>query len=235
MMAAVWLTVLFVYATRRGNAWVWLAYGGAQAFSIVLDVYLVLLLLVHFAFVCAFLRSRTVVASFAITSVLASCAVGPFLVVAAGQVHQISWVATIGHRTIEDVTVQQYFERSPPSAVLSALLIAAAIAVWRWTSTKLVEADRQLLTLAVAWLLIPTALIVVWSALVHPIYTPRYLCFTAPAVALVLGVCIGALAARPWVAAALITLFAVAATPNYLRVQRNPYAKYGMTTARSPI
>ena len=28
----------------------------------------------------------------------------------------------------------------------------------------------------------------------HPIYTPRYLCFTAPAVALVLGVCIGALA-----------------------------------------
>ena len=28
----------------------------------------------------------------------------------------------------------------------------------------------------------------------NPIYTPRYLCFTAPAVALVLGVCIGALA-----------------------------------------
>jgi len=126
------------------------------------------------------------------------------------------------------VTVQQYFERSPPFAVLSALVIATAIAVWRWTSTKLVAADRQLLTLAVAWLLIPTALIVVWSALVHPIYTPRYLCFTAPAMALVLGVCIGALAARPWVAAALITLFAVAAAPNYLRVQHNPYAKYGM-------
>ena len=228
MMAAVWLTVLFVHATRRGNAWVWLAYGVAQAVSIVLDVYLVLLLLVHFAFVCAFLRSRTVVASFVITSILASCAVAPFLVVAAGQVHQISWVATIGHRTIEDVTVQQYFERSPPFAVLSALVIAVAIAVWRWTSTKLVAADQQLLTLAIAWLLIPTTLIVVWSALVHPIYTPRYLCFTAPAMALVLGVCIGALAARPWVAAVLITLFAVAAAPNYLRVQRNPYAKYGM-------
>lgn len=228
MMAAVWLTVLFVYAARRDSAAIWLAYGVAQAVSIVFDVYLVLLLPVHFAFLCAFLRTRTVVARFAITSVLASCTVAPFLVVAAGQVHQISWVAPIGHRTIEDVAVQQYFERSPWFAVLSALVIAVALAVWRWTDTKLVAADKQLLTLAVAWLLIPTAVIVVWSALVHPIYTPRYLCFTAPALALVLGVCIGALAAKPWVAAALVTGFAVAAAPNYLRVQRSPYAKYGM-------
>ena len=76
--------------------------------------------------------------------------------------------------------------------------------------------------------MIPTALIVIWSALVHPIYTPRYLSFTAPAMALVLGVCIGAVAVKPWVAAALVSLFAVAAAPNYVRAQRNPYAKYGM-------
>ena len=68
----------------------------------------------------------------------------------------------------------------------------------------------------------------IWSALVHPIYTPRYLCFTAPAMALVLGVCIGALAVKPWVATALVALFAVAAAPNYVRAQRSPYAKYGM-------
>jgi mannosyltransferase len=228
MMAAVWLTVLFVCAVRRDSAGIWLAYGVAQAVSIVFDVYLVLLLPVYLAFVCTFVRTRTVLARFALTSVLVSCAVAPFLVVAAGQVHQISWVAPIGHRTIEDVMVQQYFERSPWFAMLSVLVIAIALAAWRWTPTKLVAADKQLLALAVAWLLIPTALIVVWSALVHPIYTPRYLCFTAPALTLVLGVCIGALAARPWVAAVLVTLFAVVAVPNYLRVQRSPYAKYGM-------
>jgi mannosyltransferase len=33
---------------------------------------------------------------------------------------------------------------------------------------------------------------------------------------------------RPWIAAALVSLFALAATPNYLLVQRSPYAKYGM-------
>ena len=77
-------------------------------------------------------------------------------------------------------------------------------------------------------MLIPTAVIVIWSALVHPIYTPRYLCFTAPAIALVLGVCIGALAVTPWAAAAIVGLLAIAAAPNYVSAQRNPYAKYGM-------
>jgi len=231
MLAAVWLAVLLVRATRRDDAWVWLSYGIAQAVSIVFDVYLVLLLLAHLAFICVFRRSRTVLARFAITSVLACCAVTPFLFAATGQARQISWIAPIGRRTIEDVVVQQYFERSPPFAILSGLVIATAIVLWRWGSTRLAGPEQQLLTIAVGWLAIPTALIVIWSALVHPIYTPRYLSFTAPAVALVLGVCIGciaAVAATPWAATAVVTLFAVAAAPNYIWVQRNQYAKYGM-------
>nr|VTP01569.1 hypothetical protein BIN_B_04099 [Mycobacterium riyadhense] len=228
MMAAVWLTILLVYAARRDNARVWLCYGVAQAISIVLDIYLALLLLAHAAFVCCFRRSRTVLIRFAIASVAAGCAVTPFVVAVVGQAHQISWIAPIGHRTIEDVTVQQYFERCPLFAALSAVVIVTAIVLWRYTSTKLAETDRQLLALAAAWLVIPTALIVVWSALVHSIYTPRYLCFTAPAMALVLGVCIGALAVKPWVAVAIVALFAVVAAPNYVWAQRNPYAKYGM-------
>jgi mannosyltransferase len=62
----------------------------------------------------------------------------------------------------------------------------------------------------------------------EPIYTPRYLCFTAPAMALVLGVCIAALARSPWATAGLVSLFAVAAAPNHIAVQRSSYAKYGM-------
>ncbi len=228
MLAAVWLTVLLVYAARRDNAWAWLSYGIALAMSILLDVYLVLLLLAHAVFIGVFRRTRTVLVRFAIASVLAGCAVTPFLFAAVGQVQQISWIAPIGRRTFEDVAVQQYFERSPPFAVLSALVVVAAIVLWLGTSAQLTSEDRQLLTLAAAWLVIPTAPIVIWSAVVHPIYTPRYLSFTAPAMALLLGVCIAAVASRPWAAAALVSLFAVAAAPNYVRVQRNPYAKYGM-------
>ena len=228
MMAAVWLTVLLVYAARRDNPWAWLSYGIVLAISVLLDVYLLLLCLVHLAFICAFRRSRTALARFAVTSVLASCALTPFLVVAIGQAHQISWIAPIGRRTIEDVVIQQYFERSPPFTIVSALIVATAIILWRFTSAHLEKPDRQLLTLAIAWLAIPTALIVIWSAFVHPIYTPRYLTFTAPGIALALGVCIGTLAVTPWAAAALISILAIAAAPNYILAQRNPYAKYGM-------
>jgi mannosyltransferase len=228
MMAAVWLTVLLVYAARRDNAWVWLAYGIALATSILVDLYLVLMLLAHTAFLCTYRRSRMVLVRFAIASVLAVAAVTPFVRESIGQAHQIIWIAPIGRRTIEDVAIQQYFERSPPFTIVSALVVATAIVLWLCTSATLVRGDRQLLTVAVAWLVIPTAVILIWSAWVHPIYTPRYLCFTAPAVALVLGVCIGALAVRAWVAAAIVTLFALTAAPNYVLAQRGPYAKYGM-------
>ncbi|WP_201359459.1 MULTISPECIES: glycosyltransferase family 39 protein [Mycobacterium avium complex (MAC)] len=228
MMAAVWLTVLLVHAARRDTRRLWLGYGVALALSIVLDAYIALLLGAYVVFVVVFHRGRTVLARFAIASAVAVGAVLPFLLTVAGQAHQISWVAPIGHRTIEDVVMQQYFERSPPFAILSALLMCAAIVLWLSGSARLAPSERQLLVLAAGWLAIPTAAILIYSVLVHSIYTPRYLSFTAPAMALILGVCGGAVAARPWVTAALVGLFAVAAAPNYVRAQRNPYAKYGM-------
>ncbi len=232
MMAGVWLTVLLVVAARRESRWLWLCYGIGLATSMLLDMYLALLLMAHVVFICAFRpphrHGRTVLVPFGITSVLTVCALAPFVIEVVGQVQQIKWIAPIGYRTIEDVAVQQNFERSPPFAILTALVVAAAIVLWLSTSARPAQPDRQLLTLAVAWLVIPTALIVTWSALVHSIYTPRYLSFTAPAMALVLGVCTAAVAVKPWATAALVTLFAVAATPNYSRAQRNPYAKYGM-------
>lgn len=228
MMAAVWLTVLLVYAARRDTGWLWLAYAVALACAVVLDAYLALLLAAYAVFIGVFHRARTSLAGFAIASVLAVAALLPFLMTVAGQAHQISWVAPIGHRTIEDVVMQQYFERCPPFAVLSALLIGAAIVLWLSGSARLADSQRRLLVLTTGWLAAPTSAIVTYSALIYPIYTPRYLCFTAPALALILGVCVGAVAAKPWLTAALVGLFAVAAAPNYVRVQRNPYAKYGM-------
>jgi mannosyltransferase len=228
MMAAVWLTVLLVYAARRENVWAWACYGTVLALSTLLDVYVLLLVLAHALFICAFQRRWTVLAGFAVTSGLAGCAATPLLTAAVGQAHQIGWISPIGYRTVEDVTVQQYFERSPPFALLSVVVVVTAVALAVNGSVHVTRAARQLLTLAVAWLVIPTALIVGWSGLVHPIYTPRYLAFTAPALALVLGTCVAAVASRPWPVAALLGLFTIAAAPSYVLAQRNSYAKYGM-------
>jgi mannosyltransferase len=228
MMAAVWLTVLLVYATRRNTRWAWLSYGSALTLSVLLDLYLVLLFFAHVAFIWVFQRTQSARRRFAVTSAVAGCVTTPFIVTAIGQAHQISWIAPIGRRTIEDVAIQQYFERNPPFALLSALVVAAAIAVWLRTSAQLTDSGRQLLVLAIAWVLFPTALVIAWSAFIHPIYTPRYLAFTAPALAMILGICIAAIASRPWAVAALVGLFAIVAAPNYVLAQRNLYAKYGM-------
>jgi len=233
MLAAVWLTVLLVRAARRDDVRAWLAYGAGVGASILLDAYLVLMPLAHLVFLCACGRTRTVLVRFGAASVLAVSALAPLLAVVAGQAHQIKWVPPVGRRTVEDVVVQQYFERSPPFAVLSALLVAAAIALSLRSAGR--PGDRELLTIAASWLVVPTAAIVFWSMLSVPIYTPRYLSFTAPAMALILGVCAARVTAgvtsQPWATAVLVGLvgiFAAAAIPNYSLVQRNPYAKYGM-------
>lgn len=228
MMAAVWLTVLLVHAARRDTGRLWAAYGAALVFSIALDVYLALLVAAHLTLMLVSRCARTVLLRFAVAAGVAVGAMAPFLLTVAGQAHQISWIAPIGRRTLEDVVVQQYFERCPPFAVLSALVVAAAVALWLSKSRPLAPAERHLLALAVAWLALPTAAILLYSALVHSIYTPRYLSFTVPGMALILGVCAATVTARPGLTAALVALFAVVAAPNYVRVQRNPYAKYGM-------
>ncbi|WP_431306072.1 glycosyltransferase family 39 protein [Mycobacterium hubeiense] len=228
MMAAVWLTVALVYAARRGGGWRWAVYGVVLVLSILLSVYLALLWIAHVVFVLLFHRMRPALVPFTITSMLALGAVAPFVRIVTDQVQQISWITPIGRRTIEDVAVQQYFDRSPLFLAVSALVVAAAIAVWRFTSRRLVGGDRQLLVLAIAWLAVPTGLIVMWSAVADSVYTPRYMSFTAPAMALVLGVCVGAVATVPWMAAVVVGVMAMAAAPNYLLVQQSPYAKYGM-------
>ncbi len=228
MMVAAWSTVLLVHAARRNSDWLWLCYAAAMAAAILLDVYLALMFLAHTVFLCLYRPGRAVAVRFSIAMVCTCLAVAPFVRMAVGQAHQIIWISPVGRRTIEDVAVQQYFERSPLFLIASACIMVTAVVLWRFTSVRLVEADRQLLVLAIAWLVVPTALILGWSALVHPIYTPRYLCFTAPGLALVLGVCVGAVAVRPWMAAAVLVVFTVAAAPNFFLVQRSPYAKYGM-------
>jgi mannosyltransferase len=228
MMLAVWLTVLLVWAARRAWSLAWVAYGALLAVSILFDVYLALMSVVHLVFVLAFRRSRAVVAPFAIASAVVLGAAAPFVAISARQVHQIAWITPIGRRTLEDVVVQQCFERVPVFAVLTAVIVAAAVVVWLRGIRMLRAGDREALLLALAWIAIPTVLILAWSAVTEPLYTPRYLCFTAPAVALLLGVCIAAVAKRAWVGLVLIALLAVVAAHNYAVVQRGPYAKYGM-------
>lgn len=228
--AAVWLTVLFVAAVRRNRPRLWLCYALGLMLSILLNLNLVLLVLVYAAMLPLLAPEksrRSPVIWWAVGSAVAVGVMTPFIVFAHGQAWQVNWIYPVSWHYAFDIILRQYFDHSVPFAILTAILIVGAVAA-RLTGVRGPAGDaRSLLLSCVAWIVIPTGVIVVYSAANEPIYYPRYLIFTAPAAAVVLALCIVTIARRPLPIAGVVLLFAVAALPNYLFTQRWPYAKEG--------
>jgi mannosyltransferase len=222
--AAVWLTVLAVAAARRNMAVLWPLYGLALVASTLLNVFVVLMVLVHAVVVPVVARNRPTVVWWAGTSAVALLVVAPFLAVCRTQIAQVRWISPLHLGTMVDIAQEQYFDHSVPFAILAGLVLAAPLVLRRPWRTR----NRQLAVIAVAWIGLPTLVLVLYSVVQQPIYYPRYLCYTSPAMALLLAVCIVALFRTRERATAVLAAFALAATPNYLLGQRGPYAKEGM-------
>lgn len=225
--AAVWLTVLLIVAIRRNRPWPWLAYALGLTLSILLSINLVLLVLVHAAVLALLAHRRSAGGWWAVTSAAAVGMSLPFLMFAHGQVWQVAWISSLKRSIFLDVVHRQYFDHSVWFAVLAGVVIIAAIA-FPSAGARAPESDtRSLLIICAAWIIVPTVVVLLYSALSEPIYYPRYLCFTSPAMAVVLATCIVTIARKPWPIAGVLVLFAVAALPDYLFTQRGPYAKEG--------
>ncbi len=228
--AAIWLTVLFVIAVRRNRPRLWLCYVPALMLSILLSLNLTLLVLVHAAMLPLLTTKKSRKSRIVRWAVCSTAAVGimtPFIAFAHGQVRQVDWIYPISWHYAFDIIQRQYFDHSVPFAILSAVLIVAAI-VARLIGLRAPAGEiRSLLIICAAWMVIPTALVVTYSAINEPMYYPRYLILTTPAMAVVLAVCIVTVARKPWPVAGVVLLFAAAAVPDYLFTQRWPYAKEG--------
>jgi mannosyltransferase len=222
--AAVWLTVLVVVAARRNAAALWPLYGFALVASTLLNVFVVLMVLVHAVVVAVVAAKRQRVRWWAATSAMSLLVVSPFLAYCRTQIAQVRWISPVQPRTFVDITQEQYFDHSVPFALLAGVVLAAPLVVRRPRETK----NRQLAVIALAWIALPTAVLLLYSVARQPIYYPRYLCYTSPAMALLLAVCIVALVRTRERVTAVLAAFALAATPNYLVGQRGPYAKEGM-------
>jgi mannosyltransferase len=228
--AAVWLTVLLVAAARRNRPRLWLLYALVLMLSILVSINLVLLVPVHAAMLplLAPKKSRKAPAMWwAATSAVAVAAMTPFMLFAHGQVWQVNWIATLNRNLFLDVVHRQYFDHSVPFAILAGVIVVAA-AFARLAGVPGPGGDtRRLMLACAAWIIIPTAVVLIYSVIAEPMYYPRYLILTAPAAAVVLAVCIVTLARKPWPIAGVLVLCAAAAFPNYLFTQRGPYAKEG--------
>ncbi len=228
--AAVWLTVLLVAAVRRNRPRLWLFYALALMLSILLSLNLILLVVVYAAMLplLAPKKSRkSPLIWWAVSSVVAIGLMTPFIVFAHGEIGQVNWIYPVSWHYAFDIILRQYFDHSVPFAVLTAVLIVAAV-VARLKGARGPAGDlRSLLIICAAWIVLPTALVVIYSAVSEPIYFPRYLILTTPAMAVVMAVCIVTIGRKPWPVAGVVLLFAVAAVPDYLFIQRWPYAKEG--------
>lgn len=224
-LAAVWLTVLLITAIRRDHRALWAAYGALLVVSTVLNIYVVLIVIPHAA-ALALLGNRRARVRWAVVSTIAVLIVVPFILWCRSQSFQVGWISPLGLHTVTEVVLEQYFDHSVAFALVAAAMLIAPLVVSRLRPTD--SAIRRLAVIAAMWVVAPTAVLLVYSAVAQPLYYPRYLCFTTPAVALLLAVCVVAVArSREWITAAL-AVFALAATPNYITVQRGPYAKEGM-------
>jgi mannosyltransferase len=236
-VAAVWLTVLLVISIRRNKWWLWLLYALALMLSILLNVFLVLLVPAYAVVTPVLGYRKSVVTQWAIASATAVAIMTPFMLFAHGQNLWVNWISPLNWGNVIDVAQHQYFDNSDvtfrpplwhvPFAILAAVIIVAALAVRLTGRWKSAGDTRRLLIVCAAWAVVPTAISLIYSAIIEPVYFPRYLFFTAPAMAVVLAVCIVAVARKPGRIAGALILFAVAAFPNYLLSQRGPYAKEG--------
>ncbi|MGA9489767.1 MAG: glycosyltransferase family 39 protein [Mycobacterium sp.] len=225
--AAVWLTVLLVTAIRRNRWWLWLLYSLALIVSVLLNIYLVLLVPAYAVVTPLLRRQKPVVLRWAITSAVAVGAVTPLLLFARGQSFQVAWIYPLNWHSVLDVVQHQYFDNSVPFAVVAAAIFVAALTMRVTGRRKADGGTRQVLIICAAWMVVPTAIALIYSAFSDPFYYPRYLFFTTPAMAIVLAVCVVAVARRQrWIAVVLVALTAAAA-PNYVLSQRQRYAKEG--------
>ncbi len=221
MAVAVWLTVFCIRAARRGRPWWWVVYGVLLLSAALLNVFLVLIVPAHAVAVLAYARRPRALAYWAAATAGASAAIVPFLLFTQTQLFQVGWIFPLGSQTVTGILHEQYFDQSVAAAVVAGMIIVAAM-----VCGPLLGAGRpqRLIALTTTWMAAPTLALLLYSVVRHPIYYPRYLSFTVPAFALLLGMCIVTVGRSRTGITALLVALAIAGVPTYL-FQRAPYAK----------
>ena len=237
--AAVWLTVLLVHLLRRKatTGW-WVVYGVAAAACAYLFLYLLMILVVHAVYVV--LLHRDSLGRWARGAAAALVASSPIILLGYSQRHQIAFLSRRNYATAPNVLVAQWFGSTWIAVLCWALIAVFAIALI--ANRRRIEDNSRLrlAMLALPWLVIPTALLLLGNLAVG-MYNVRYLSFSTPAAALLVagGIAVVAGAARRrggprlalGAAGVLLVALTALAIPGYL-AQRSPWAKDGGSDLR---
>lgn len=211
------LHALSPHRTRARSAAAWIGYAALLALGTVLFVDAVLLAAAHLVTALLLARGRRRVA--AVLAISGGVAITiPLLLAAARQSGQLAWISRLAAPAGWELPAQQWF-RSDSVAIAAAAVLVVGLA----TAAIRRRLPLGVLAVALPWALIPPLALLAIGTVHAPVYWPRYVTFTVPAVALLVGAAVAALP-RPLTAAA-VALVAALAVPQIV-LDRAPDAKY---------
>ncbi len=246
---AVWLTILLLRAIERRTIGWWAFYGGLATIGVLLNIYMALLVIAHgVTLVLArkrLTRSRQLLVGWGISAAGAALLSLPVDRLSLTQSGQLPFGPLTLTGTLNTLLFAQYFSGAtptvgrgvpvPPTSLWATAVIVVAALGWLlivapmiWRRFRPVAPKRMpvsALAILVPWVVLPTALVLIYSAVAHPMYSGRYFAFTTPAVALLMGATITRLR-LPWLRVATIVALAALVLPIYV-AQRGPTAKNG--------
>lgn len=207
-LLAVVLTLLLVRAWESNRVLDWILYALCAVVGVWMFMFFALAVAAHA--VAAIILRRRVVATLVASSVAGACVL-PFLVFALGQKAQVEWIQNRSlAQNLATAAVKQYFYgddrptgNMPPVWVLAFVgllgVVQIALVAWGLWATRRTAALHTLAGLSLAGVAVPIAGLLLVSIITQPVYVGRYLTFTAPAFALLVGLGVTSLpAARRW-------------------------------------
>lgn len=214
--------VLLMALRRRATRW-WVLYALLVPVAGTMFLYSLTVVVAHAVTVLLVARR-----SFGVFVATAAAGVGlatPFVLLAYSQAGQVSWIPPLDETLLRTLAVDQWFPQAPWTAVLCAVLLVAAtvVAVRR----GIPAGEWRVLGFAVPGVVVPVGMLLTYS-LFDNMYLERYLAFTVPALALLVGWAAARVATRWWSALALFVALAVSVAPAYVQ-QRQPFGKAGGT------
>jgi len=257
-LTLVGLTAVRRTRTGRSLHW-WAAYGALALVAVTFNVYLSLTVVAHAVTLLwtvavrrAAVRRAVVTRSphlpgpalvtggtllrWAVAAGIAAVAVSPVVVEIASQSKQVAWIAGIGDRTAAQVFATAWFGGVDAYAALAwTLMLLGAV-------MTLVEAHRRSATVrsltrahavrvAVPLVVVPTAALVLATAMGKHLYSPKYATLSLPFVALLIALALTFIRPRAVLAAAVAALL-VLSVPTAAAV-KEPRAKQDSTWAHA--
>jgi len=210
----------------------WLAgYAAAVVLLGLSNILSLLIIVAHAVTIAVWRRSyggpeRPFVRRWLVSAAIALVVASPVVAIATRQTHQVQWIKVPGLAAIADMAT---LVGPRPVFLIVVAIIAIALAAAGLTGGRArLRADWPpgLWGLAVPWLVLPPALLFGVSVIhvIHPLYAFRYIAFCIPAVALLAGAALAALARSTvgWgvaIAALAVIVFAGLPTQSTQRTQ----------------